>query len=105
MSDAIENKPVGWSETVVMICTKCGEQFSDQKSKEAPERMKGELKAKAKAELGPRVRVITTSCLAICPSNKIAIAKASAKDSAVFKGHSVPAHSTGEELFDKILKD
>lgn len=106
MSDdaKIENTPVGWSETVVMICTKCGKQFQDLQSQVAPERIKSELKSKAKSELGQRVRVITTSCLNICPVDKIAIAVASTKNPGVFKGYNVSADSTGDELFEKILK-
>lgn len=103
-NEKIETTPVGWSETVVMICTKCGAQFQDSKSKDAPERIKAELKSIAKSELGPRVRVITTSCLNICPEGKIAIAVASTKDSNVFKGYSVAPESKGEELFEKIFK-
>ena len=101
----IESAELGWEDTVVMICTKCGKQFYDSDLKDSAERIKSELKSKAKAELGKSVRVITTSCLNICPVDKIAIVKASSKNSDVFKAYKVDPDSTGEELYKKILKD
>jgi ferredoxin len=103
-TEKIEKVDVGWSTVVVMICTKCGKQFSGDSDKEAPERMKSELKSIAKIHLGKSVRVINSSCLNICPVDKIAIAVASNVDSVVFRGFTVPVDATGEELFAKLLK-
>jgi predicted metal-binding protein len=100
----IENTEVGWEETVVMICSQCGAQFSDSQSLESPARIKSELKTKAKSELGKKVRVITTSCLNICPVDKIAITVASTKEPGVFKAYAVDPRTSGEELYNKILK-
>jgi len=100
----IENVELGWEETVVLVCTKCGKQFEDD-LRDSPERIKTDLKAKAKSELGKKVRVITSSCLNICPENKIAIVKASTQESAVFKAYAVDPNSSGEDLFAKILKN
>ncbi|MBC7537969.1 MAG: hypothetical protein H7281_04060 [Bacteriovorax sp.] len=101
----IESAEVGWGETVVMICTKCGKQFQSAHNQAAPERIKGDLKSIAKAELGKgSVRVITTSCLNICPVDKIAIAVASKNEPGTFKGYLVDPDISGEELFKKILK-
>lgn len=100
----IESATVGWTDTVVMICTKCAKQFSDPFLNEAPERMKSELKSKARAELGGSVRVITTSCLNICPVDKIAVAKASTLLPSVFKGYTVEPNVSSEELYEAILK-
>jgi hypothetical protein len=86
----IENTEVGWEETVVMICSQCGAQFSDSQSLES--------------ELGKKVRVITTSCLNICPVDKIAITVASTKEPGVFKAYAVDPRTSGEELYNKILK-
>lgn len=100
----IENSEVGWDETVVMICTKCGIQFQATKDQEAPERIKSDLKAIAKAKLGKgAVRVITTSCLNICPVDKIAIAVASKTRPEVFSAQVVGPEVDALELFDKIF--
>lgn len=101
----IEVVDLGWEETVVMVCTKCGNQFQDSTLQDSPERIKSELKTKAKSELGKKVRVITTSCLNICPDGKIAIAKASIKGSSVFSAYAVDPNSLADELFDNILKN
>ena len=98
----IEKVDLGWEETVVMVCTKCGKQFEGD-LRDSPERIKTELKAKAKSELGKKVRVITTSCLNICPEDKIAIVKASNKESSVFKAYIVDPNTSGDDLFEKIL--
>ena len=100
----IEKVELGWEESVVMVCTKCGKQFEDD-LRDSPDRIKSELKAKAKSELGKKVRVITTSCLNICPDNKIAVVKASNKEPSVFEAYAVDPNSSGDELFAKILKN
>ncbi len=94
-SHKIDNMEVGWSDKVVMICKRCGD---------SAERMKGELKDIAKSELGSSVRVITTTCLNMCPDNKIAIVVASKNDNNVFKGYTVDPDVSGRELFNNILK-
>ncbi len=104
MSAEIEKFPVGWTETVVMICSKCGKQFDNSESQNSPERIKSELKSVAKSELGAKIRVITTSCLNMCPVDKIAIAVASTNNDDVFKGYSVVPNSSGSEIYKKILK-
>lgn len=101
----IEEINVGWSETVVMVCTRCGEQFRSQDDQESPERIKKDLKSVSKEKLGKtNVRVITTSCLNICPENKIGIAVASKNEPGVFKAYAVDPEISGEDLFDEILK-
>lgn len=100
----IEDSKVGWSNAVVMVCTKCGKQFSEQADLEAPERIKSELKSKLKSEYGKSVRVITTSCLDICPVDKIAIAVASNSDKEVFKAYVVDPKVSADELVNSIFK-
>jgi predicted metal-binding protein len=100
----IESAEIPWEDTVVMVCTKCAKQFHDSHSKGAPERIKSELKTKSKLESENQVRVITTSCLNICPVNKIAIAVASSKDPAVFKAFAVDADESLQELYKIIIQ-
>jgi predicted metal-binding protein len=93
----------GWEETLVMICDKCGKQFADTHSINSPERIKSELKAKAKENLGSKVRVITTSCLNICPANKIAIVIATKKNSEVFTSYAVVPAASVDEIYSKVV--
>lgn len=92
----LKNIEVGWSDNVVMVCTKCAE---------SSERIKGELKDIAKSELGSSVRVITSSCLNMCPENKVAIVVASKTDNNIFTGFAVDPEISGRELFNSILKN
>ncbi|MFA6238562.1 MAG: hypothetical protein WC635_14605 [Bacteriovorax sp.] len=101
----IEGSEVGWSDTVVMICERCGEQFKSENQQSSPERIKGDLKSIAKSEFEKgTVRVITTSCLNICPENKIAITVASKSAKDIFKAYAVDADISGKDLFEEILK-
>lgn len=101
----IENALVGWSDSLIMVCTKCGNQFNNSSGTEAPDRIKSELKIKTKQEFGEAIRVISTSCLNICPKNKIAIAVARKKTDKVFEAFAVDPDIACEELFEKIFKE
>lgn len=105
MTNEIERINLGWESAVIMICKNCGKQFKDQKAQEAPEQIKSELKAKAKAEFGKQVRVITTSCLGVCPEDKIAIAIASNQTGPVFLSYSASCNVNTEELYKVIFKN
>ncbi|MDO9181177.1 MAG: hypothetical protein Q7U04_02155 [Bacteriovorax sp.] len=102
--EKIEKADLGWDDLVIMVCTKCGKQFSDINSQEAPERIKSELKMKAKPLHGSSARIITTSCLNICPVNKIAIVTASSAGSPVFKAFTVAPEISADELYQRIFK-
>ena len=102
--EKIEKADVGWSESVVMICTKCGKQFDKDRHKESPDRIKSELKLKSRSELGPSVRVITTSCLNICPVDKIAIVKASNGDAGVFTAITVGPDESVDNIFNELFE-
>lgn len=103
-----EKAEVGWKDSVVMICSRCGKQFSDILEQESPERIKVELKSRTKEEFGKSVRVITTSCLNICPKGKIAITVASAKGNkeneggVAFNAYAVDPSISGDDLFFKL---
>jgi predicted metal-binding protein len=104
-NNKIQNIEVGWSESVIMICTKCAKQFDSIESQDSVERIKGELKNITKRELdNGTVRVITTSCLNICPVNKIAIATACSNKVQVFDGFAVDTCISGQEIFDHLYK-
>lgn len=101
----IDEVEAGWSEAVVMVCTDCGGQFSTSELQNSPERIKADLKAVTKANLGKGVvRVINTTCLNICPENKIAITVAKKNSQKVFEAFAVSNDVTGEEVFNKIFK-
>lgn len=89
---------------IVMICSHCGDQFKSSQTIGAVERIKSELKTCVKERLEKgEVRGITTSCLSICPENKIAIAILAPQQSTRFEGLIVDPEISKEQLFDQIL--
>ncbi len=71
--NTIEKADVPWSDAVVMVCTKCSRKIVGD------ERLADEFKKTLKsafkeAGLGKRVRSVTSSCLDVCPKNRVAIA-------------------------------
>jgi predicted metal-binding protein len=101
-NNEIESIPCSWSDKIVMICSKCGNQFEDAKAKEAPERLRSELKAMAKTEMGASVRVLLTSCLGMCPEKKLAFAIADKKSENVFKAYALPADTSAKTLLELL---
>lgn len=100
----IEKALPGWEEAVVMVCSNCGKKLANETLKESPERIKSELKAVVKANFGKKIRVVTSSCLNICPEEKIAIVVASKIGPDVFKSFVVKPTISSEELYKKIIE-
>ncbi len=72
MSD-VENAEIPWSEAVVMVCTKCSRKIVGDES--LADSMKKTLKSSFKENgYGKSVRSVTSSCLDICPKDRMAIA-------------------------------
>ncbi len=71
--NTIKKADVPWSDAVVMVCTKCSRKIvGDEK---LADDFKKSLKSAFKdAGLGKRVRSVTSSCLDVCPKNRMAIA-------------------------------
>lgn len=90
----ITREETGWNDSVVMICSKCGQEA---------ERIRGELKTLCKQRMGSDVRVINTGCLDICPENKIAITIAGKNESETFRSYSVPVDVSAEDLFEELF--
>jgi predicted metal-binding protein len=89
---------------IVMICSHCGDQFNSNQSMGTVERIKNELKSCVKEKMAQgEVRVITTSCLSMCPANKIAIAVAGLGQTTPFVGLAVDPYIAKEELFDQLF--
>jgi hypothetical protein len=69
----VEAADVPWSEAVVMICTKCSRKIVG--NEDLADSMKKTLKhAFKEAGFGKSVRSVTSSCLDICPKDRVAIA-------------------------------
>lgn len=92
----VRQEQLGWSKSVVMICSKCGQEA---------EAMKADLKSYCKERLGSDVRVINSGCLNICPEERIAIVVASSQDPAVFQAYSVAKDAQAEDIFNDIFKE
>ena len=66
-----ENVEIPWSDKLIMICTRCGAKTN---APDCSERMKSELKTEIKeTNQKEKFRAISTSCLSICPENRVAI--------------------------------
>lgn len=71
--NSIEKADVPWSDAVVMVCTKCSRKIVGDE--QLADDIKKSLKSCFKeAGLGKRVRSVTSSCLDVCPKNRVAIA-------------------------------
>jgi NADH:ubiquinone oxidoreductase subunit E len=69
----IESADIPWSEAVVMVCTKCSRKIVGDES--LADSIKKTLKHSFKeAGFGKNVRSVTSSCLDICPKDRVAIA-------------------------------
>lgn len=67
-----ENVP--WSQAVVMVCTKCSKKIMGDER--LAEDLKKDLKGEFKEIRGKAVRVVTASCLDVCPKNRLTVAVA-----------------------------
>ena len=97
----IEPAEVPWSHAVVMICEKCARRSDDDKFSSD---LKSELKAKLKDEgYSKQVRVITTSCLNVCPKNRVAVAVAS-NQKVAFQAYAIKLKpNSALDLYAEIL--
>ncbi len=95
-SPSVKSESVVWSDAGVWICTKCF-QGTDQ-----AEKLKTEFKSRMKdMGHGQNIRVMTSSCLGICPEKAQAIVispKHSAQKAFVFD----PTQDS-EEIFQELL--
>jgi len=68
-------KPI-WHENLVIVCEKCGKKISENSSTVNPSHeLKNWLKKEfVSRDLWGKNRVVTASCLDICPEGKVAVA-------------------------------
>ena len=85
-----------WKKTGVWICTKCF------KETDIAEVLKSDFKTKLKAlGLSKEIRVMTSSCLGVCPENKQAIfVQELGSQPAVY---AIDPKTESDELFRKLL--
>lgn len=63
-------------ETLILICEKCGKKLVQNEQENPSSLIQKSLKMQIKQELPPgTARAITTSCMSVCPSNAITIAR------------------------------
>lgn len=95
-SDSIKKENPAWSDAGVWICTKCF------KGTDIAEDLKSDFKCRMK-ELGygKRIRVMTSSCLGICPKNAQAIMIAPTDGSQ--EAFSFDPKEDKREIFEEIL--
>lgn len=68
----IQQEQVPWSQAVVMVCTKCSKKIVGDER--LAEELKKELKGDFKDLRGKAIRVVTASCLDVCPKNRLTVA-------------------------------
>jgi predicted metal-binding protein len=96
MSEKIEKVIPPWLDGIIMVCTKCGRKMG---SEEISDKLKHDLKSLVKhGDFDKNIRVVTTSCLDICPDDRIAVA---------YSGHGKTKVVTVEEKIDpkELLQD
>lgn len=97
----IENADVPWSDAVVMVCTKCSRKLVGDES--LADQMKKTLKSAFKeGGLGKHVRTVTSSCLDICPKERVAIAVMCRNDGT--HAITVDPKIDDRSLFDQVKK-
>lgn len=92
-----------WSEGALLICEKCGRRDDgSQMGKDFAEDLKKEFKSRLRdAGHGKKIRVMTSSCLALCPKKSHVAAWMPTEGKAeliVFKGS-----SETESLYQEVL--
>ena len=97
----VESAEVPWSEAVVMVCTKCSRKIVGDEA--LADTMKKALKLSFKeAGLGKSVRSVTSSCLDICPKDRVAIAVARRNHGTL--AITVEANIKDRDLFEQVRK-
>jgi NADH:ubiquinone oxidoreductase subunit E len=99
MSD-VEESNVPWSHAVVMVCTKCSKKIVGHDG--IADDMKKDLKGELKELRGKAVRVVTSSCLDVCPKNRMALAIATRNNGT--RAITVEAKIKTSALVAEILK-
>ena len=100
MSQA-ESADIPWSQAVVMVCTKCSRKIVGDES--LADSFKKSLKLSFRdAGYAKNVRTVTSSCLDICPHERVTIAvlKPGAKAQAI----TVEPKIGESELFEEVQK-
>ena len=103
---SIEATEIPWNQGVIMICSKCSRKLEgrDSKFKDTADYFKGELKSLARARgHGKNMRVITTSCLDICPDERVAIALIGTQAKENIKAITVTQDAEPEKIFDALM--
>jgi hypothetical protein len=91
----MHDSKIGWDKTAVWICTKCKAETS------IAEDLKKEFKTRLKeAGLSSKIRVMTSSCLGLCPENLQALVIVSPQSTITALECQLPEDK--EILFDRI---
>jgi predicted metal-binding protein len=103
-ANAIEEIPVPWSSSVLMVCTKCGKRLADEKLANTPEEWRRHLKSLARTNQKTQgMRVVNTSCLGPCPENRIAMTLGQTGFRESFKAFTVDPKTSPTEIFNEVI--
>ena len=94
--------PASFDKALLLICSNCSKQF-DPSLPNASDRLKNELKILAKAKFNKTVRVVTSSCLGVCPKEKVAICYVSNQQKSLFSISEVSPDVDSSKVFDELF--
>jgi predicted metal-binding protein len=106
-SAAIEHANVPWSDALILVCTKCSKKIRDQRGPESPdltESLKNSIKAHLRsANLAKQIRIVTSSCLDVCPENRLTVAVATEKSKPTFKTFTIDPDLSPTEVLKEVM--
>lgn len=96
-------------ETLILICEKCGKKLTQDEQNNPSSVIQKNLKSRIKQELPPRTaRAIITSCMNICPSGAITVAKIAPlhrnTDAQFYILHDKDAEKAASLIFEQLIK-
>lgn len=104
-NDSFQPEAPPWSDALVVICSKCGKKLASKENEDPSEELKGELKSRVKEEgLKHQLRVVTSSCMDLCPKDRIAVAVIRRDGRPAVDTFSVTLETSRDALWKKISK-
>ncbi len=104
-NDSFQPETPPWSDELVVICSKCGKKLASKDNEDPSELLKSELKARVKEEeLKHQLRVVTSSCMDLCPKDRIAVAVIRRDGHPAVDTFSVSLETSASAIWNKISK-
>jgi predicted metal-binding protein len=100
----LEAVEVPWSSLLISICLKCGKKFDLPQEENPSEVLRQNVKTLINERgLKKEVRVVTSSCLNVCPKERLTVVASYDHKEPTFKAYTVPPSINEKELLDSLL--